>query len=158
MKGKKEITRDEALLKLASLCARSEQCAFDLGRKLSAWGLSAADAAGVIGELRERRFVDDRRFAEAFTRDKVKFSAWGRMKIRMGLLAKRIPAALIDEAFATVDPDDYAAAAMRAGEAAARRLDLNTREDAVKLYRHLLSRGFESATAMETLRSLRCKE
>jgi len=71
---------------MAGLCARSEQCEGDIARKLAAKGMGASDVEWVLGELRERGFVDAVRFARSFTNDKVRFSAWGRIKIRAALL------------------------------------------------------------------------
>ena len=144
---RKQITKDEALLSMADLCARSEQCAFDITKKLSARGLPPGDVRSVISELEERGFIDAGRYARAFSRDKVRFSAWGRLKIRAALLAKRIPEAVVREAFEDVDPDDYADALTRAARAKSAGLDLSSYDDRLKLYRHLLSRGFESSLA-----------
>ena len=67
----KPLTRDEALVRMAGLCARSEQCASDIARKLRTKGLSSADIASVIDELKERSFLDEARYARSFARDKV---------------------------------------------------------------------------------------
>ena len=155
MKPRKPLTRDEALLKMASLCARSEQAPSDIMRKLAAAGLDSADIESVIGELTDRKFLDELRYAIAFSRDKVRFSSWGRLKIRMGLIAKRIQSATIEEAWREVDQADYLEAAKKAAASAAKNLDLSRREEAVKLYRHLLSRGFESDLASRIVKEIR---
>lgn len=136
------------LLKMATLCARSEQCEADIVHKLYAKGLPAGDVDWVIANLKQQSFVDDRRFAAAFARDKVRFSAWGRRKIRAALIAKRIKESIITEAFEEISAADYADAIERAARAKASNLDLSLRDDRLKLYRHLLSRGFESELAI----------
>lgn len=152
---RKPLGREEALLKMADLCARSEQCAFEIMRKLRLKGLSSHDAGFVVDELIERRFIDECRYARSFSRDKVRFSAWGRLKIRAALLARRIPDSVISEAFGEVDPEDYADAATRAARAKAASLDLSLPQERLKLYRHLMSRGFESDVARVTIEKLR---
>lgn len=139
---------------MAALCSRSEQCSAGIMRKLLAKGLSASDARWVLDNLYERKFVDDSRFARSFANDKVRLSSWGRLKIRMALKAKRIPDSLIAEAFDELDPDEYAAAAERVATRSASGLDLNQRTDRAILYRHLVSRGFESDIAMRELEKL----
>lgn len=141
---KKILNRDEALLAMADLCARSEQCSFEITRKLSKKGLSRDDIEFVVSELNERGFIDDMRYARSFSRDKVRFSAWGRMKIRMALIAKHIPSFIISEALNCIDSDDYAAAVQRAARSKAPSLDLSLYDDRLRLYRFLISRGFES--------------
>ncbi len=150
----RSVTRDEALLKMASLCARSEQCEFDITRKLRVKGFSTDDISYIIDELKERRFIDNLRFATAFARDKVRFSSWGKMKIRAALLAHRIPVNLINEAFEQIDTDDYREAVMRSARSAAMTLDLSDRSGRLKLLRRLMSRGFESELANMAVREL----
>ena len=157
MKPKKPLTKEEALLTMAGLCARSEQCAGDIARKLAARGLAPGDVAFVIEELERRGFIDLRRFAAAFARDKVRFSAWGRRKISASLAAKRIPSSIVSETLAQIPADDYAEAVSRAARAKASALNLEVYADCVKLYRHLLSRGFESEIASGQIRKLRGK-
>ena len=157
MNMKKIPTKEEALLSMAGLCARSEQCAFDIRRNLRLKGMSASDTDEIVDYLMENRYIDDSRFARSFSRDKVRFSAWGRMNIRMSLLAKRIPAAIIDRAFEEIDENDYSEALRRTAASAVRRLDLKVYEDRLKLYKYLLSRGFESSYATAEVKRLTVK-
>lgn len=154
---RKPLGREEALLKMADLCARSEQCAFEISRKLRLKGLSASDIEFVIDELVARRFIDEYRYARSFSRDKVRFSAWGRNKIRAALLARRIPSRTIGEAFAEIDDDDYAGAVARAARAKSCSLDLSEARDRLALYRYLLTRGFESDIARREVERL-CRQ
>lgn len=146
--GKKKASRrvpgkEAMLVRMADLCARSEQCAFDIRRKIAAKGLSSPDCEEILAELQRRGFIDERRFARSFARDKVKFSGWGRLKIRMSLVAKRIDRDIIEEALSEIEPKEYSSALIRAARAKARDLDLGNREDRARLYRHLVSKGFE---------------
>lgn len=148
--GKKKASRrvpgkEAMLVRMADLCARSEQCAFDIRRKIIAKGLSASDCDDILAELERRGFIDERRFAGSFARDKVKFSGWGRLKIRMSLVARRISRDAIEEALSDIDPKEYSAALIRAARGKARGLDLAIRDDRAKLFRHLVARGFEPA-------------
>lgn len=148
------MTKEDALVKMAGLCARSEQCEVDIVRKLRTKMLSMPDTAWVIDELKRRRFLDNGRFAAAYARDKVRFSSWGRMKIRAGLAAKCITGTMAAEAMESIDPGDYAEAISKAAKTQAGSVDLSEKEGRVKLYRHLLSRGFESDLALAEVRKL----
>lgn len=152
---KKPVSIENALLRMADLCARSEQCEGDIRQKLYRLGLPSSDADRVVRRLIEERFIDNARFARAFARDKCRFSGWGRAKIRMGLLAKRIHSRDIDGALAGIPEEDYLEALHRTATAKARSLKLtgpDSREDRVRLYRHILSRGFESELASRAVR------
>ena len=142
----------EALLKrMASLCAKSEQCSFDISTKLYKAGLPKEKSEEILEYLTENRYIDDARFARAFASFKVRFASWGRRKIRMALAAKRIDSSLISEALEAIDPDDYLAALRRVVEAKKKDADLADREQRAKAYRQLLARGFESDLILREL-------
>ena len=143
----------EALLKrMAGLCAKSEQCTFDINTKLFKAGLPKEKREEIIEYLTENRYLDDARFARSFSSYKVRFAAWGRRKIRMALAAKRISSELISEALDNIDEKDYLAAAARVTEAWKKETDLTDREQKAKLFRRLMSRGFESDIIKQVLR------
>ena len=79
-RNKKEVTPQKALEMMAGLCAKFEQCPYDIMAKLRKFGLTAEDAGEVLDSLREQKFVDEARYARSFARDKVRFSGWGRSK------------------------------------------------------------------------------
>ena len=151
---KKPITKEAALLKMADLCARGEHCAFEIREKLRKMQLAASDANEIVEYLEDNRYIDDSRFARAFARDKVKFSGWGKNKIRMALAMKRIPSAEISSALEEIDPEEYMAVAVNAAKAKARNLDLSDYDDKGKLYRHLASRGFEGSVISKAIQSI----
>lgn len=152
---KKQLTEDEARMRLADLCARSEQCESDLVRKMRLWGLSGSAISDIIDTLKREKFLDDSRFARAYARDKARFSKWGRNKIRAGLSAKRISSADIAEGLASIDVEEYNCALRSAALTKARPLDLNRSEDVRKLYAHLLSRGYESSLIQQVIREIK---
>lgn len=155
MKPRKVPTPEAVRLKMAALCARSEQCGFDIRRKIMRYGLPAEQADDILGFLQKQRFVDDARFARAFAADKMRFARWGRLKIRQALASKRIGNTEIAEALEGLDSEEYDRALFDAALAKARSLDLSCRDDALRLCRHLASRGFEHDKCLEALRSLR---
>lgn len=155
IKRKKPIGREAAKLRMADLCARSEQCESEIRTKLVRLGLVSGDVDGVIRELKEGRFVDNARYARAFARDKMRFAGWGRRKIAAALVAKRIASTDIREAIDELDGDEYAETVMRAARSKGRGLDLSTAEDRAKLLRHLASRGFEAGICYKAIDTLR---
>lgn len=153
---KKPLSPEAARLRMADLCARSEQCEYDIRTKLTRLGIGGESADSIIDFLRRERFIDDLRFARSFARDKCRFSSWGNAKIRLGLLAKRLPRPAIEEGLEGIERKDYLDALRRVTLAKARQLDFSTETAAdsrLKLYRHILSRGFESALASKAVQS-----
>ncbi len=102
-----EITEQEAYSRLTSLCARAEHCEQEMTEKMRRWGLSDEAQASVMARLTAGRFVDNRRYAEAFVRDKVRYSKWGPRKIQQALWQKHIPDDIIGEALQAIDFSEY---------------------------------------------------
>lgn len=155
MMNKKPAEPEALRLKMADLCARSEQCEYEIRGKLRKKLLQSSEIDKIIRFLTEERFIDNERYARSFTNDKVRFAGWGRNKIRMALAYKRIPSVLISKAFEEIDEDEYKSALMRVARAKAKILDLEEYEDRAKLYRHLLSKGYESALASKAIAAIR---
>lgn len=139
------------MIRMADLCARSEQCEADIRTKLFRMKLPAHEIDRILDQLREENFINEERFAGSFARDKVRFSAWGKNKIRLGLFQKRISGEAISQALDSIPRKDYIDALLRVASAKSRSLDLSDYEDRAKLYRHILSRGFESQLASKAV-------
>ena len=154
-KRKKPITPDAARLKMADLCARSEHCEYEIREKLRKQGLPSAETDKIITFLIYNKFIDNERYARSFTNDKVRFASWGRNKIRQALALKRIPSSAIKEALNEIDEKEYLKAIQRAGISKVKSLDIEDYDDRLKLYRHLLSRGFESSLISKLIEYLR---
>ena len=77
---------------LEAQCAKREYCTADIRRKaLERLDWDAEAAGAVVDALVEGRFVDDRRYAAAYAREKSSLSGWGPVKIRTTLLARGVP-------------------------------------------------------------------
>ena len=141
---KRQITSKEALVKAEDLCARSERCRSEIAEKLRQWGIGSSDAEKILNSLEERRFIDERRYAEAFVRSKFLFSHWGRVKISQALAVKRIPRDFSDEALDLIDEQEYRSAVKSVVKRKAATMDLPlSHEDRAKVARFAMSRGFE---------------
>lgn len=139
---------EQALAALERTCARMERAISDVRRSLYRWGITATDEQDVIiARLIANGFVDQRRYASAYVRDKMIGGRWGVAKIRAALRAKGIERELIDEAIEqNID-----------GRQIKQRLEANIRKHyererdratstyalRVKLFRRAASQGFE---------------
>lgn len=140
------------LVRMAGLCSNAEQCSADIREKVIKKGFTPEVADKIVGYLVKNRYVDDSRYARAFAVDKVRFSGWGKIKIRMHLKAKRLPETVINEGVAYISDEDYLSSLQKSLISKAKSLDLSEVKDRRKLYRHLVSRGFESQLIISEIR------
>jgi regulatory protein len=98
------MTTSEALQKLQHYCAYQERSPFEVKRKLSLIKLPRKYHEEVIATLMEENFLDEYRFAEAFTKGKLNQKHWAPRRIRAGLQEHRIPKVTIDRILSEVDP------------------------------------------------------
>lgn len=93
-------TPEQALASLMRYSSRAERSSGDALRLMRGWGVSQSDASGILRRLEEMNFIDDRRFAAAYVREKSEMSGWGIHKIRSALRAKGIAPDTIEQALA----------------------------------------------------------
>lgn len=140
------------LVRMAGLCAGAEQCSSDIREKILKKGFSKDAADRMLGYLIDNKYINDERYAKAYASDKVRFSGWGRIKVRMYLKAKHIPDSAISRGLGYIKGEEYEESLMRVLAAKARSLDLSEVNGRQKLYRHLASRGFESSLIIPSIR------
>ena len=132
----------KVLERLQRQCARMESCTFDVRRKALKAMEGDADAADrIVSSLVKDRFVDDRRYAAAFAREKSSLQGWGPVKIRFQLRGKGISDEIISEALQEVDPEK-AASKLDKLAADKHRLLKDDPQCRLKLLKALLSRGY----------------
>jgi regulatory protein len=141
-----------ALLKAMALCSRREYCTDDIRSKLQSWKVSESDSDQIIAALTKENFINEKRYAEAFVKDKFKYNRWGKVKIRANLKMKKIPGEMINSALNLIDEDLYRKTIEdllvihRRSVKAKNQYDLKG-----KLLRYGLSKGFESDLLYEIL-------
>ena len=103
----KIFSREQAKIKAESYCAYQERSQFEIRNKLYEWGLHQRDVEEIISELIELNFLNEERFALAYSLGKFRIKGWGKIKIRQGLKLKRIPDKLIIKSLKSIEYDDY---------------------------------------------------
>lgn len=140
--------------RLERLCARAEYCASDIRRKALKLLEGDAEAAGrVVAALVKDRFVDDRRYAGAFVREKSSLQGWGEAKLRFMLSGKGIDREVIADALTEIDPEKAASRLGKLVSAKARSLDGDP-EIRLKLLKFALSRGYDYAAADRAVKAV----
>lgn len=148
-------TPDEAYAALARLCARAEKSSGDARRLMRTWGVPEDKREGVLQRLLRERFIDDRRYASAFVRDKIALSGWGPYKIRTALAAKGVAREIIDEALGECDRTKMDNRLEQMLQRKINSLRGGTPfERRAKLMRYGLSLGYDYSTVMERVEDL----
>lgn len=151
----KTISVEKAQERLEALCVRSEHCTAEIRRKLMQWAIEKSEAEKIVAKLVQQRFVDDKRYAEAFVRDKLRFSYWGRIKIAMHLRANKIDGDVIKEALSNIEEVQYLEILRKVITTKSQSIEISDYGERQKLYRWGVSRGFESPLVAAEVRRLR---
>lgn len=75
--------------------------------KMRRWGVNSRDADKIIQALRKDKFIDDERFARAYSLDKLRYNHWGKYKIRFMLRSLHLPDEAIEYGLSEIDEEEY---------------------------------------------------
>lgn len=103
----KQITEQEAYLRLASLCAQAEHCQYEIREKMRRWELGEEAQTRIMERLVKERYIDEMRYARAFVKDKVVYNKWGRRKVEQALWQKQIDDDIRQCVLEEVDDETY---------------------------------------------------
>ena len=149
----KKIDYQKALEKAMRYCVYQERCILDVENRLLAWGLVKSHWDKLIDVLIEQDFLNENRYIEDYVRGKFLIKKWGRNKIKAGLLQKKIRGAEVDKQLMKIDEKEYLKTIKYLIES--KKALLNQKDDLElrdKLYRYLLSKGYESEIIVSELK------
>lgn len=127
--------------KIRKYCSYQERCCQEVRVKLSSFHLPKQETEALIQQMLNENFVNEERYVECFIRGKINVKKWGKVKIKCELLQKQIASSLIEEKLNEIDNDLYINNLILLID---KWKSLNEGEDKMKLYRFLLSKGYES--------------
>ena len=141
----------------ARLLAAKQRSVEELREKLSATrGATKLMVDEAIERLREYGYLDDAKFAQSYASLRLRERPIGRRRLQRDLWLKKVDKqtveSALDEVFESTPEDDLI------DRAIAKRIRLRgkpkTREEAKKLFDHLLRQGFEFELVSEKVRAL----
>jgi regulatory protein len=149
----KKFTPKAALEKAKHYCAYQERCHSEVKNKLYTWGLYSSDVNNIIVTLIEENFLNEQRFAESFVSGKFRIKHWGKIKIEQQLKGKQISDRCIKEAIQTIDEQEYEDTCLLLAEKKMGLLEdiSNSWDRDVKIYRYLMSKGYDSSLIKKIL-------
>lgn len=143
---------EQALSSLMRQCARAEKSSGDAMRLMSRWGVPAEHRAGVLQQLIAEKFIDDRRFAQAYVREKLNLSGWGVRKIASSLKVKGINEAIISEVLSDLDREGMEERLFAKIERKARSVKYKDKYDfKSKLIRYGISLGYDYSMVLDSV-------
>ena len=143
-----------ALAKAEHYCAYQERSQQEVRDKLYEWGLYPNIIENVIVQLIAGNFLNEERFANAYTRGKFNQKGWGKNKIKQGLKFKRVSDVLIKKALDIINGDDYLQTLQQVLQKKARLLsEKDPYKRKYKLHQYAISRGYETDIISDVLRN-----
>jgi len=143
-----------ALAKAEHYCAYQERSQQEVRDKLYEWGLYPTTVENVIVQLIAGNFLNEERFANAYTRGKFNQKGWGKNKIKQGLKFKKVSDVLIRKALNNITGDDYLQMLQRILQKKAMLLnEKDPYKRKYKLYQYALSRGYENDLIADVLKA-----
>ena len=85
-----QYTPEQSLPKIKQYCAYQERCHKEVREKLYSFGLNKEEVNEIISTLINENYLNEERFAIQFAGGKFRMKQWGRIKIKMGLKAKKV--------------------------------------------------------------------
>jgi regulatory protein len=149
--------RERVFQRAAKLLAAKQRSVEELREKLSTTrGATKGNVEEVIARLREYGYLDDAKFAQSYASLRLRERPIGRRRLQRDLWLKKVDKQTAEAALDEVFESTPEAALIE--QAIAKRVRLRgkpkTREDAKKLFDHLLRQGFEFDLVSEKVRAL----
>ena len=146
------LSSEQLYQKAAAKCAARECCRADFEKKFEEAGISKSESETILDKLEDGKFIDEKRYAKAFTHDRLLYAGWGRMKIKQALALKKISPQDIANALQEINESDYREKLLSVIKAKMRSLKASSDyERKTKLARFAIGRGFEPDLVFECL-------
>jgi len=137
-------------------CAYQERCHKEVYQKLKDMRMIPEAVEQIIMHLLQHDFLNETRFAQAFTRGKFNAKKWGKQRIVRELKMRGISKYNIDFALKEISENDYLHTFQLLSQKRLEQLSLekNLQKKRKKLADYLLYRGWESALVYDKIREL----
>lgn len=138
-----EITKQKALEKLTAMCSKREICPSKATELMYRWGVKPDEQREILEYLIQNRYIDTKRYASLFVREKCRIGKWGKRKIIDALRVKQIPKEVIAYALEQEYKEDKENLETILKQKIKTVKGKDSRDVANKVIRFALSRGFE---------------
>ncbi|TXE17830.1 RecX family transcriptional regulator [Psychroserpens burtonensis] len=155
MNLQKTYTVDEAQKKLEHYCAYQERCHKEVTQKLYDMKMIPEARDKIVVHLLQHNFLNEERFAQAYTRGKFRIKKWGKQRIQLELKRRDISKTIITIALKEISDVDYYNTFHALAEKKAETIgETNAQKKRKKLADYLFYRGWESHLVYDKIREL----
>ncbi len=149
------ITPAQAFGKIQKYCAYQERSHQEVKYKLFSYGLFSGEVDEIISRLITDNFLNEERFAKAFTGGKFRMKKWGRNKIEHKLESLGLTKNCIASGLKEIDSSDY----NKTLRSVIKKKSLEISETNLfvkrnKVARFAISKGYEPELVWETVKDL----
>ena len=154
--NQKTYTLIEAKLKLKNYCAYQERCHKEVNQKLRDMKMIPEAIEVIKLHLLEHNFLNETRFAQAFTRGKFNHKKWGKIRIKRELNYREISKYNIEIGLKEICEEKYLNTFNDLAKKRFEQLssESNLQKKRKKIADYLLYRGWESFLVYEKIRAL----
>ncbi len=146
-------TPKQALERAKWLCAKQERCQSEIYKKLKEWGIEEENSEEIITQLIIEKFIDEKRFAQLYSRSKFNQLKWGKIKISHELKQKGISEKFIQYGLQEIDNKVYIKTLQKEIEKKTKELkENNTFILKNKIIKYFYSKGYEPELTIELLK------
>jgi regulatory protein len=143
------------LQKMEHYCAYQERSEQEVRTKLSTFKITETNKKQIIAELKLLGFIDEARFARAFTLGKFRINKWGKNKIRFALKQKGVSDKIIEKSLNEIDDAAYTQTMEKLVRTKIRSVrDEDDFKTMSKLVAHLVNKGYETSLAWDCVREI----
>lgn len=146
----------KALKTVTALCSKKEYCCQEIRLKLEKWDIPEKEICFILGYLQKNNFINEKRYAQFYARDKFRFNKWGKQKISLMLKQKGISPDFISLALKELDKENYEQTCLQLFRQKQHKLKTEKEVSAMaRLIRFGLARGFDYDTVRHCLNLLK---
>ncbi len=139
---------NEIIQKMERFCAHRDRSEKDARLKLHSFWQSESTNEEIIQYLKNGKFIDDERLTKNYVFSKFQSAQWGKIKIKTQLQQKGIDDKIIQQYLDAIDEDHYQKMIQNVIDKWMKVNPLDN-ENKTKLYRFLISRGYENEIIMK---------
>jgi regulatory protein len=156
MFNQKSYTVTEAKSRMERYCAYQERCHKEVRQKLREMRMIPASVDQIIGHLIEHNFLNETRFAQAFSRGKFRTKKWGKQRIIRELKMRDISKYNITLALKEFSEEEYLSTFHELAEKRWQQLNSeeNLQRKKKKFLDYMSYRGWESTLIWDELKEL----
>jgi len=139
--------------KAADYCVIQDRCNSEIRFKLKYWNIDGSYIEDIIAKLTDEGFLNEKRFSVNYAGGKFRMNGWGKIKITSELKMRGIPTALIQEALASIDEEDYLMYLKEILQKKIKQLGSNSPANRQKTVFYAASKGFEPGLITSILKN-----